>query len=134
MLQNQDITIASTLELYGGSHIDKDLLLIEDIAKFSMPQVSRKVACLFIAVCRSGQFNYTLDTIPYQIEANHIVIISPGQTLDYAKVGADSSAFGIMVSEDFIPFANCSQTRLKSWKTISKCCRKWSTIQHTISA
>ena len=86
MLQNQDITIASTLELYGGSHIDKDLLLIEDIAKFSMPQVSRKVACLFIAVCRSGQFNYTLDTIPHQIEANHIVIISPGQTLDYAKV------------------------------------------------
>ena len=101
MLQNQDITIVSTLELYGGSHIDKDLLLIEDIAKFSMPQVSRKVACLFIAVCRSGQFNYTLDTIPYEIEPNHIVIISPGQTLDYAKVSADSSAFGIMVSEDF---------------------------------
>ena len=101
MLQNQDITIASTLELYGGSHINKDLLLIENIAKFSMPQVSRRVACLFLAVCRSGQFSYTLDTIPYQIEPNHIVIISPGQTLDDAKVAADSCAFGIMISEDF---------------------------------
>ncbi|MBO1362194.1 AraC family transcriptional regulator [Prevotella sp. A2931] len=97
----ETIDIESALRLYRGSHIDNDLLLIDEVADIPLPGESRRMKSLLIALCLKGKAQYTVDTIEYKVKPNDIMIISNGQVVDDYLLSRDCSGIAIMVSYDF---------------------------------
>ncbi|HEY9543668.1 helix-turn-helix domain-containing protein [Prevotella sp.] len=97
----ETISIESVYELYKGSHIDNDLLLIDEVADIPFPLQPRRMRSLLIALCTKGQAQYTVDTIVHKIKANDILIIGNGQVIDDYTLSPDCSGIAFLVSYDY---------------------------------
>lgn len=95
------ISVESALQLYQGRHIDNDLLLIDEVADLPLPNESRRMKSLLLALCIRGEAQYTVDTIEHKVKPNDIMIISNGQVVDDYLLSPDCSGIAIMVSYDF---------------------------------
>ena len=95
------ISVESALQLYQGRHIDNDLLLIDEVADLPLPNESRRMKSLLLALCIRGEAQYTVDTIEYKVKPNDIILISNGQVVDDYLLSRDCSGIAIMVSYDF---------------------------------
>lgn len=95
------ISVESALQLYQGRHIDNDLLLIDEVADLPLPNESRRMKSLLLALCIRGEAQYTVDTIAHKVKPNDIMIISNGQVVDDYLLSPDCSGIAIMVSYDF---------------------------------
>ncbi len=97
----EPISVESALQFYQGSHIDNDLLLIDEVADIPLPSDPRRMKSLLMALCLQGKAQYTVDTIEYKVKPNDIILISNGQVVDDYLLSRDCSGIAIMVSYDF---------------------------------
>lgn len=94
-------TISSTLAAYPVSHIDNDLLLIDEIAALKLPSEPVRMGCILVALCLKGRASYTVDTVNYNVEPGDVLVIGAGQATYGCQISKDCSGIGLMISESF---------------------------------
>ena len=63
----KELTIGFLLETNKGSHIDEDLLLVNNIADLPRSNEPGRLDFLFFGMCTSGVGKYSLNTIDYVV-------------------------------------------------------------------
>ena len=96
-----EVTIASTLSQYKGSHIDNDIVLFDDLAKIPFPDRTRRMQCMMAALCLNGRATYRLDTIEHTAERNDDLITPLGMVVDNCSFSEDFSGIGFIISPNF---------------------------------
>ncbi len=98
----QDITPrTSKLLVNDNLFIDDDLLLFRRFDDVPVSPDSRKMSCLFVALCLEGSAEYTVDTKVHQVQKNDVIVINDGQMLSEYKLSPDCKGIAIMASNDF---------------------------------
>lgn len=96
------VSIRRTLELCNVRHsIGNDLILL-DFNDIPMPKDNRRMECIFVGMCLSGEGRYTVGTIEYKVRANDVIIVGEGQVLGDVKADSELSGVGMMVSHEFL--------------------------------
>ena len=97
--QIQEITIPYAKTVYGHSYIDDDILLCDDFSKVPLPTEPRRMGCALLALCLSGQSQYTVNTEVHQMGPNDVIIISEGQVISDYRLSPDCRGIAIMITE-----------------------------------
>jgi AraC-like DNA-binding protein len=98
----QDITPrTSKLLVNDNLFIDDDLLLFRRFEDVPVSTDSRKMSCLFVALCLEGSAQYTVDTKVHQVRKNDVIVINDGQVLSAYTLSPDCKGIAIMASNDF---------------------------------
>lgn len=98
----QDITPrTSKLLVNDNLFIDDDLLLFRRFEDVPVSPDSRKMSCLFVALCLEGSAEYTVDTKVHQVQKNDVIVINDGQVLSDYTLSPDCKGIAIMASNDF---------------------------------
>lgn len=97
----EEITIPSIKKLYQGSHIEDDILLVDDLANIPFPNEPRRMHCLFMALCTKGVAHYTIDTVAHTVQVNDVIIVSEGQVANNYVLSDDFKAIAIVLSYEF---------------------------------
>jgi transcriptional regulator, AraC family len=97
----QAINVESIKQVSNGSAIDNDLVLLDEIAQVPLPHIPKTMKCLFLALCRKGKVEYSVNTIKNEVCANDIIIISSGQLVNDYKLSDDCSGIAIAISDSF---------------------------------
>ena len=97
----EEITIENARQLYNGSHIGNDLLLIDDIEKVPLPNEPRRMKCILLGICLHGKAQYSVDTEEYLVTPGDVIIINEGTVTDNYMLSPDCKGMGILISIDF---------------------------------
>ena len=97
----EEITIDSALQLYNGSHIGNDLLLIEDIENVPLPNEPRRMKCILLGICLHGKAQYSVDTEEHMVTPGDVIIINEGTVTDNYMLSPDCKGIGLLISIDF---------------------------------
>lgn len=102
MISNIDfISVETAKQLYNGPSIGDELLLFCDFTAIPVPDVPKRMNCIFVGLCLQGEARYTVDTEERTVKANDVIIISQGQVLNNSRLSPDLSGVAIMMSENF---------------------------------
>ncbi len=85
----------------GGSFMDDDLALIDDVQMLTIPGETRRSRCLILGICLEGSASYNLNTLEHTVVPGDVVIINPGQVIDGYTQQPGSKGIGLMVSNRF---------------------------------
>ena len=97
----KESSIADVLRYGPVSHVDDDLLLIEDLSQVPKASVPRRNHDIIIGLCLAGESNYTLNTEEHIVHPDDALIIPNGQVIDSCVRKPGTSGVGIMMSPDF---------------------------------
>ena len=97
----KESSIADVLRYGPVSHVDDDLLLIEDLSQVPKASVPRRNHDIIIGLCLVGESNYTLNTEEHIVRPDDALIIPNGQVIDSCVRKPGTSGVGIMMSPDF---------------------------------
>jgi len=96
-----ELTIAEACKVYGGSHIDDKIMLIDNLSLVPLPVVPRRTNCVILGLCLKGKAQYTVDTKKYEVRPGDAIIVNDGQVMDNYMVSPDLAGVGYFVSVDF---------------------------------
>ena len=97
----KDITVEYAIRMCGGSHIDNDILIIDEIANMPLPREPRRMQCLLLALCTKGSARYFVDSVEHKVEAGDLIIINQGRVTYNCTMSPDCRGIGIIISYDF---------------------------------
>ena len=97
----KDITVEYAIRMCGGSHIDNDILIIDEIANMPLPREPRRMQCLLLALCTKGSARYFVDSVEHNVEAGDLIIINQGRVTYDCTMSPDCRGMGIIISYDF---------------------------------
>ncbi|MDD7318575.1 MAG: helix-turn-helix domain-containing protein [Prevotella sp.] len=95
------ITIENARKIYHGSHIDNELLLIDDMGDLPLPNEPRRMKCLLLGLCTHGKAQYSVDTEEHLVKAGDVIIINEGTVTDNYMLSPDCKGVCILLSYDF---------------------------------
>lgn len=95
------ITVAYAARMCDGSHIDDDILLLDEIAKMPLPREPRRMQCLFIALCTRGSASYFVDSVEHSVGSGDLIIINQGRVTYDCQMSHDCRGIGILIDYDF---------------------------------
>ncbi len=96
------VSISRLMEICNPKHhIDNELVLL-DINEIPMPKENRRMECIFVGMCLSGEGCYSVGTIQHKVRANDVIIVGEGQILGDVKVEKELSGVGMLVSHEFL--------------------------------
>ena len=84
-----------------GSHIDGDILLLDEIAKMPLPKEPRRMESLFLALCLKGSAHYFVDSVEHVVESGDLIIINRGRVTYDCTMSPDCRGIGIIINYDF---------------------------------
>lgn len=96
-----EVNVSELKKKYITPGIGNELMLVDDISRLNLTGYPRHMGCLFIALCLSGQGEYSVDTTQHRVGPNDVIIISEGQVVDICKVSDDFSGLAFIMSSDF---------------------------------
>ncbi len=96
-----EISISEMKKLYNGSYIDDDIMVFNEIGSLPLPNETRRMKCILLALCRHGKVQYSVDTEERMVAANDVIIISEGQVIDNYMLSNDLSGIAILISQNF---------------------------------
>lgn len=97
----KDITVEYAIRMCGGSHIDNDILILDEIANMPLPREPRRMQCLLLALCTKGSARYFVDSVEHKVEAGDLIIINQGRVTYDCTMSPDCRGLGIIISYDF---------------------------------
>lgn len=97
----EEITLASAIKRYKGSHINNDILLFDNLALIPHHPEPRRMQCIMAAMCLTGSARYSLDTERHDVTPNEVIIISTGMVVNDFEFSNDFSGIGFILSPDF---------------------------------
>ncbi len=100
-LKMRDITIADMLSRHTLSHIDNDLVLVDNPAALDLPVEPCRMQCLFFAMCTEGTVQYVVDTVEQTVGPGDVIIIGNGQTVSDSRTSDNCRGIVFLVSPDF---------------------------------
>ena len=100
-IELKESSIADVLRYGPVSHVDDDLLLVEDLSQVPKASVPRRNHDIIIGLCLVGESNYTLNTEEHIVRPDDALIIPNGQVIDSCVRKPGTSGVGIMMSPDF---------------------------------
>ena len=100
-IELKESSIADVLRYGPVSHVDDDLLLVEDLSQVPKANVPRRNHDIIIGLCLVGESNYTLNTEEHIVRPDDALIIPNGQVIDSCVRKPGTSGVGIMMSPDF---------------------------------
>lgn len=96
------VSIGRTIEKFDITHhIGNDLMLL-DFNEVTLPADDRRMECIFVGMCLSGEGSYTVGTVEHSVKANDVIIVGEGMVLGDVKVVKELSGFGFLVSHEFL--------------------------------
>lgn len=96
------VNVGRTLEICNVKHhVDTDLILI-DFKDIPLPKDNRRMECIFVGMCLSGEGRYSVGTIEHRVKANDVLIVGEGQVLGDIKVDKELTGIGMLVSHEFL--------------------------------
>ncbi len=84
-----------------GKYIDNDLILFEDITKVPLPTTPSRMKSLLLALCTSGNAQYTVDTKLHKVSTGDVIIISEEQVVGDYMLSDDCKGIALIMSYDF---------------------------------
>ena len=97
-----EVNVAQAKVVYPeGKYIDNDLILFEDITKVPLPNSPSRMKSLFLALCTSGNAQYTVDTKMHKVSAGDVIIISEEQVVGDYMLSRDCKGIALIMSYDF---------------------------------
>ena len=72
------ITINDVKLSQGGSYIDDDLVLMENMSNMPLTLEPRRMDFILLALCTQGEGEYSVDTIHHKVRAGDIILIAAG--------------------------------------------------------
>ena len=100
-IELKESSIADVLRYGPVSHVDDDLLLVEDLSQVPKANVPRRNHDIIIGLCLAGESDYTLNTEEHIVRPDDALIIPNGQVIDSCVRKPGTSGVGIMMSPDF---------------------------------
>ena len=100
-IELKESSIADVLRYGPVSHVDDDLLLIEDLSQVPKASVPRRNHDIIIGLCLAGESDYTLNTEEHIVRPDDALIIPNGQVIDSCVRKPGTTGVGIMMSPDF---------------------------------
>ena len=100
-IELKESSIADVLRYGPVSHVDDDLLLVEDLSQVPKASVPRRNHDIIIGLCLAGESDYTLNTEEHIVRPDDALIIPNGQVIDSCVRKPGTSGVGIMMSPDF---------------------------------
>ena len=100
-IELKESSIADVLRYGPVSHVDDDLLLIEDLSQVPKASMPRRNHDIIIGLCLAGESDYTLNTEEHIVRPDDALIIPNGQVIDSCVRKPSTSGVGIMMSPDF---------------------------------
>ena len=100
-IELKESSIADVLRYGPVSHVDDDLLLIEDLSQVPKASMPRRNHDIIIGLCLVGESNYTLNTEEHIVRPDDALIIPNGQVIDSCVRKPGTTGVGIMMSPDF---------------------------------
>lgn len=97
----RDISIGSIVEKYGCSHIDNDILVIDDFRNLLKSSEPGRMNCVLMAVCLKGSATYDVDATERTVRANDVIVISHNQIVGGSRLSDDCEGLGLLLSYDF---------------------------------
>ena len=101
-LQLNDLTIPIVKESCDVVCMDDDLVFVDDLNKLSDLAGPYKMQCLVLAICAQGSAQYTVDTITYELQPNHILVVPAGPILNSGELSTNCKGVAILLSKDFM--------------------------------
>ncbi len=95
------VTVEYAVRMTNGSHIDNDILLLDEIALTPLPREPRRMQSLFLALCTNGRARYFVDSVEHVVEAGDIIIINPGRVTYDCTMSPDCRGIGIIIDYEF---------------------------------
>lgn len=95
------VSVKTMHELYESSCIGDDLLLIDDFRKIPVPEQPRKIECVVLGLCLEGSVKYTIDTEPYDIHTNDVLVMTTGRVLADYEPSPDLRGILILMSDGY---------------------------------
>lgn len=97
----RDITVAQSIRFCEGSHIDNDILLLDEVAKIPIPREPRRMQCLLLAMCLHGKVSYYVDSVEHNVEPGDLIIINQGRSVYNCTLSPDCRGIGILIDYKF---------------------------------
>lgn len=97
----RDITVAQSVRFCDGSHIDNDILLLDEVAKIPIPREPRRMQCLLLAMCLRGKVSYYVDSVKHNVEPGDLIIINQGRSVYNCTLSPDCRGIGILIDYKF---------------------------------
>lgn len=101
MTDFKDITVSQSVRFCDGSHIDNDILLLDEMAKIPIPREPRRMQCLLLAMCLQGNVSYYVDSTQHDVEPGDLIIINYGRTVHNCTFSHDCRGIGILIDYQF---------------------------------
>lgn len=99
--QMTELSIAGIRNVYNGSCIGNDLIMIDEIADINFPDTPRRMQCILMGLCLRGNASYTMNADPYEVKTHDAIIIQKGTVVNNCTLSDDFSGIGIILSEKF---------------------------------
>ena len=96
----RDITVAQSIRFCEGSHIDNDILLLDEVAKIPIPREPRRMQCLLLAMCLHGKVSYYVDSVEHNVAPGDL-IINQGRSVSNCPLSPDCRGIGILIDYKF---------------------------------
>lgn len=95
------ITVNQAIRLCEGSSIKDDILLLDDVRKIPIPNESRRMECLLLAMCQQGTVSYYVDSVKHTVEAGDLIIINQGRVVCDCTLSPDCRGIGLLIDYKF---------------------------------
>jgi len=95
-------TYLETVRTWGNAEYMEDGLVLTDrIANAPIPDGPTRINFIMMALCMSGEAQYTIDTRKQTVKPGDLLFVSEHHVLDNYQATADFECLSIMVSTDF---------------------------------
>lgn len=99
--QITETSMALAKQWENSGFLEDDLLLLEHMSEVPFPQEPRRMNFILIALCTSGQVNYTMDTMEQVVTPGDLLIVSERHVIDNYQASPDLDGLCFIVSVKF---------------------------------
>ena len=104
----------------GGSSLDDDLLLLDDVKNAPFPYDPLRMNFIIIGVCTKGHAEYRVDTLEHVINSGDMLIVSERHVVDHYVPSDDLEGLVLMISMNFFNEIICSISDVSSMFLFSR--------------
>ena len=97
----RDITVDYAIRMCGGTYINGDILLIDEMANLPLPKEPRRMQCLLVGMCLKGSARYFVDAVEHVVEPGDLIIINQGRVTHDCTMTPDCRGIGVIIDYNF---------------------------------
>ncbi|MBQ9651804.1 MAG: AraC family transcriptional regulator [Prevotella sp.] len=101
ILNVSEITIEAINAVYNGSHLDNDLIMVDEMANIPFIKRTARAKSIILMLCQHGNGHYNVGSERYIFQANDVVLINSDTVIEDFTSSDDFSAIAIIISPSF---------------------------------